>query len=128
MEFLEVTLDKIKELAELSSEIWHEYWPCILSDEQIDYMVDKFQSEHAMLEQIKKENSTYYCIVKDGNKCGYFGISQKKDYPSAGMHFSVRWKSVKPMHFADLRIIPAFSEHLKKNMGFHRKNIGNCTD
>ena len=80
MEFLEVTLDKIKELAELSSEIWHEYWPCILSDEQIDYMVDKFQSEHAMLEQIKKENYTYYFIVKDGNKCGYFGISRKKDY------------------------------------------------
>ena len=80
MKFLEVKFDNIKELAELASEIWHEYWPCILSVEQINYMVDKFQSEHAILEQIKNENYTYYFILKDGNKCGYFGISRKEDY------------------------------------------------
>lgn len=80
MKFLEVKFDNIKELAELASGIWHEYWPCILSVEQINYMVDKFQSEHAILEQIKNENYTYYFILKDGNKCGYFGISRKEDY------------------------------------------------
>ena len=80
MKFLEVKFDNIKELAELASGIWHEYWPCILSVEQINYMVDKFQSEQAILEQIKNENYTYYFILKDGNKCGYFGISRKEDY------------------------------------------------
>ena len=27
MEFLEVKKNEIKELADLASEIWHEYWP-----------------------------------------------------------------------------------------------------
>lgn len=80
MEFLEVKKDEIKELAQLASEIWHEYWPCILTDEQIDYMVEKFQSESALEFQMKNENYSYYFIIKDGIKCGYFGISRCKDY------------------------------------------------
>ena len=74
MEFLEVKKNEIKELADLASEIWHEYWPCILTDEQIDYMVEKFQSESALEFQMKNENYSYYFIIKDGIKCGYFGI------------------------------------------------------
>lgn len=80
MEFLEVKKDEIKELAKLAGEIWHEYWPCILTDEQIDYMVEKFQSESAIEFQMKNENYSYYFIIKDGIKCGYFGISRCKDY------------------------------------------------
>ena len=53
------TENEINELAELASEIWHEYWPCILTAEQIDYMVEKFQSKKAIKEQIKNENYTY---------------------------------------------------------------------
>ena len=56
LEFIEVELKDIKELAKLTSEIWHEYWTCILSDEQIDYMVEKFQSEKAIFEQMQNEN------------------------------------------------------------------------
>ena len=52
MEFLEVKKDEIKELAQLAGEIWHEYWPCILTEAQINYMVEKFQSEKAIIEQI----------------------------------------------------------------------------
>ncbi len=79
VEFKIVDKEHIKELADLASEIWHEYWPCLLSGEQIDYMVEKFQSEHAIIEQIKNEHYTYFFITKDGNKCGYFGISRKED-------------------------------------------------
>lgn len=80
MEFKEVKKSEILELADLASEIWHEYWPYILTDEQIDYMVEKFQSESAIEFQIKNENYSYYFIIKDGIKCGYFGISRKEDY------------------------------------------------
>ena len=70
----------IKELAELASSIWHEYWTCILSKEQIDYMVENFQSQHAIEEQIKNENYTYYFIISDGKKAGYTGIADKGGY------------------------------------------------
>lgn len=43
----------IKLLAKLASKIWHEYWPCLLSEDQINYMVKNFQSEEAISEQIK---------------------------------------------------------------------------
>ncbi len=70
----------IKELALLASEIWHEYWPCILTSEQIDYMVDKFQSENAIINQIENENYTYYFLKVDEKTAGYTGVSDYKDY------------------------------------------------
>ncbi len=76
---LEVVND-IKLLAQIASEIWHEYWPCLLSVEQIDYMVQKFQSEEAIEEQIKNESYTYYFLVEGRDIVGYTGISKKKDY------------------------------------------------
>ena len=72
--------DDIKVLAKLTSEIWHEYWPIILSSEQIDYMVEKFQSEEAITEQIKNENYQYYFINRNGENVGYVGISPKEEY------------------------------------------------
>ena len=80
IEFIKIKLDNISELAKLTSEIWHEYWTCILSDEQIDYMVDKFQSEIAITNQINNENYTYFYIVYNNQKAGYIGLSDKQDY------------------------------------------------
>ncbi|MBQ9244688.1 GNAT family N-acetyltransferase [bacterium] len=68
----------IKELAILASEIWHEYWTCILSQEQIDYMIEKFQSENAIINQIKNDNYIYFYIIYDNKKAGYIGISKKQ--------------------------------------------------
>ncbi len=78
---IEITEVKdIKELANLASDIWHEYWVDILSPEQIDYMVEKFQSENAILNQIKSENYTYFFIKSEGQNAGYIGLSKKDDY------------------------------------------------
>lgn len=78
--YQKVEKQNIKELAGLASAIWHEYWTCLLPFEQIDYMVENFQSENAIKNQIENENYTYYFIIKDGEKAGYFGISDKVGY------------------------------------------------
>ena len=78
--FQKVENNQIKELAGLASAIWHEYWTCLLSHRQIDYMVENFQSEKAIKNQIENEGYTYYFIIKNGEKAGYFGISDKNDY------------------------------------------------
>ena len=80
IKFQKVENNQIKELADLASSIWHEYWTCLLSPEQIDYMVENFQSEKAIKEQIENENYTYYFIKSDNENGGYFGISDKADY------------------------------------------------
>ena len=43
-------------------------------------MINKFQSEHAIVEQIKNDNYLYFLIIRNQNICGYFGISLKDDY------------------------------------------------
>ncbi len=78
--FKKVEIKNIKSLAKLASQIWHEYWTEILTSEQIDYMVEKFQSENAITSQYKNEKYTYYFITKDNENIGYFGISEKQDY------------------------------------------------
>lgn len=80
MELRKVKKEEIKTLAELASKIWHEYWPCILTPEQIDYMVENFQSENAIKEQIANENYTYYFLITDGEVAGYTGVSDKGEY------------------------------------------------
>lgn len=69
----------IIECAKLAAEIWNQHFISILSQEQIDYMVSKFQSEKALHEQIENEGYTYYFFVVDGCRVGYFGICPKED-------------------------------------------------
>ena len=50
----------IRALAALATEIWHEYFTAIISKEQIDYMVEKFQSYPVLKKAIEEENYTYF--------------------------------------------------------------------
>lgn len=65
--------EEAKDLAALADEIWHEYFPCILSQGQIDYMLKRFQSEKAVLEQLG--DGYIYCFIRSGGDvCGYMCI------------------------------------------------------
>lgn len=73
--------ENIGALAALAHEIWHEYWPFLLSEEQISYMVEKFQSEAAIIRQRTEENYRYYFIAgAGGERVGYFGVAAKQGY------------------------------------------------
>lgn len=79
VEFIPVkSEEQIKKLAALADEVWHEYFVELLSLEQIDYMVERFQSEHAMTEQMKQEGYEYY-LIKQGNLIvGYTGVKPEE--------------------------------------------------
>ena len=78
VKLIKITTDEqAKKLAALADEIWHEWFPRLLSAEQINYMVEKFQSERAMKEQMQNEGYEYYFIHRNGVHIGYTGI--KKD-------------------------------------------------
>lgn len=75
MEYLAVTEgEELKELAALAHEIWNEYFPCILEQGQIDYMVEKFQSHEAISRQISEEGYRYFLLREEGDTAGYAGI------------------------------------------------------
>lgn len=70
---------ELKAVAELASIIWHECFIDIISEGQIDYMVEKFQSYKAMTKQIIEQDYSYFAVREDEELCGYIGVKPEKD-------------------------------------------------
>lgn len=71
--------DQMKRIAAIADEIWHEYFPCLLTEGQIDYMVEKFCSFKAMKENVQKDNYIYYFIKRGGEDIGYTAVKPDGD-------------------------------------------------
>ncbi|MCM1133068.1 MAG: GNAT family N-acetyltransferase [Ruminococcus flavefaciens] len=72
-------LSELRQVAEIADEIWHECFVGIISREQIDYMIDKFQSLDSMTDQIEYQGYTYFTVRDDGRLCGYFAVKPEQD-------------------------------------------------
>jgi len=81
MDFINIKTDnEIRELELLAHDIWHEYWPCLLKEEQINYMLSKFQSYDSIKSQIETENYIYNIVKINNEIAGYFGVCSKPHY------------------------------------------------
>ncbi len=69
-----VTDEQIHQLAFMADTVWHEWFSSILSAEQIDYMVKKFQSFAPMKKQMEQDGYEYYFLNAGGIYVGYIGI------------------------------------------------------
>ncbi len=72
------TDEQIQRITDLAEVIWNEHFTPIIGKKQVDYMVDKFQSYHALKEQLS-DGYTYYQIFDSGEFCGYTGIHPGED-------------------------------------------------
>ncbi len=82
IEFIPVITDKdIATLAALADEIWHEYYLTeLLTMEQIDYMVEQFQSPRAITDQVRNQGYRYYFMRTEGGiNVGYVGVHNDSD-------------------------------------------------
>lgn len=73
-----LTQEDISALARLAGEIWHECFAHILSGEQIDYMLQRFQSAEALAGQ-REQGYEYRFVCRDKTPLGYFGILPQPD-------------------------------------------------
>ncbi|AWB42970.1 GNAT family N-acetyltransferase [Paenibacillus sp. CAA11] len=73
------TKDQVASLAQMAGEIWHEYYIRIISKEQIDYMVEKFQSVPAITQQMESDGYEYYFLNAGGTNVGYVGVKPEQD-------------------------------------------------
>lgn len=71
--------NKLREVAMLAEKIWHECFIEIISAEQIDYMVEKFQSLGAMKNQVENQGYYYLAVMNDDDLCGYIGVKPEDD-------------------------------------------------
>ena len=95
---IEITMVKdidIASLATLAKEIWEEHFTPIIGEDQVAYMVDKFQSETTITNQILSEGYTYYKIVEEGQLVGYMAVvfnTEETFLSKLYLHKSVRGK------------------------------------
>lgn len=67
-----------RELRDLAYEIWNEFFPPIIGQDQVDYMLEKFSSLNAIQRQVL-EGYQYYFIVVDEQRVGYLTFKLNRD-------------------------------------------------
>lgn len=77
----QLKIEKVKteetgQLAELAERIWREHYTSIIGEAQVEYMLQKFQSEQAVLSQMKN-GTRYYFLRQNGQEAGYMGVEAK---------------------------------------------------
>ncbi|MBO4495922.1 MAG: HAD-IA family hydrolase [Clostridiales bacterium] len=63
----------------LAEIIWNEWFPNIISQEQINYMVKKYQSMPAIDEAIEKNGYEYFLLILGDTPVGYMGVVPDND-------------------------------------------------
>ena len=71
----------ILNLAHMAKEIWEEHYTPIIGKDQVDYMLEKFQSGSAIQAQIS-DNYSYYTVQKNNQAIGYLSYSINDETPS----------------------------------------------
>jgi diamine N-acetyltransferase len=71
------TQDQIAIVESLAREIWTEHYTSIIGKDQVQYMLDKFQSKYAISIQITEEGVRYFLIEEEGHYIGYIGVQSK---------------------------------------------------
>ena len=74
------TPEEFDVLAEFAAGIWREHFTKILGPEQVEYMLDLFQSSRAMQAQTVNDGYIYYRAYEDGEPCGYCAVCPHEDY------------------------------------------------
>lgn len=74
-----LTDEALKEISVLADEIWHEHFTPIIGEEQVEYMVEKFQSYQAITHQVKEDGYEYFQFLYDGEEAGYLGIKEEPE-------------------------------------------------
>ena len=72
--FIEVHSEQqIEDVAYLAREIWQEHYLPIIGQEQINYMLEKFQSERAITQQLT-DGYEYYSVTYNERSTGYMAV------------------------------------------------------
>ena len=65
-------------VVKLADEIWNEYYPSIIGQDQVNYMLETFQTAKAIHAQIQ-EGYHYFILKENETLLGYMAV-QKQDY------------------------------------------------
>jgi ribosomal protein S18 acetylase RimI-like enzyme len=71
--------EELEELTVLIRKVWREHYTPIIGAEQVEYMLDKFQSSEAISRQIVEENYHYYGLSHEKQLAGYYAVQPQAE-------------------------------------------------
>lgn len=75
--FKKVELSNLDELAALAGKIWKKHYITIISQEQIEFMLNWMYCKKALQEQIEKLNHQFYAVYSNTKMIAYASFSDK---------------------------------------------------
>lgn len=106
-------------IEELADTIWREHYIPIIGLEQVDYMLDKYQSIESMKDQIKN-GSSYYIIYYNRKPVGYLSFNKYEDIIFLSKIYVLR-------NFREKKIgkkAMSFVENKTKELGLSKIHLG----
>ena len=80
LKFVKVDNEKlVLEVESLAGSIWREYFPSLIGEAQVEYMLEKLQSGKAISGQLKEGYSYYLVRGETCKSAGYFCIQPQAD-------------------------------------------------
>ena len=67
----------INAISGLAQKIWNQYYPAIISQQQIDYMLDKMYSQESLKEQMSKKGHLFYFISHNKDNLGFISVNRE---------------------------------------------------
>ena len=68
---------QVESIVSLARNIWYEYFTPIIGKAQVDYMLDKFQSQESITRQIQHD-TIYFLMIENSEAIGYAAIILKE--------------------------------------------------
>lgn len=73
--FRQATENDIDAIAGLAHEIWNEYYPAIIGQEQVDYMLNRMYSAEGLMEQMLDKGHVFYLVGNATGDIGFYSFS-----------------------------------------------------
>lgn len=73
-----ISQENTSEVSRLARIIWQEHYLAIIGQEQVDYMLEKFQSKTVITQQLD-QGYEYYLILYQGQSTGYAAVAPIPD-------------------------------------------------
>lgn len=64
-------------IAQLANDIWYTWYTSIIGKEQVTYMLGRFYTLEALIEQQKQQN--FYIVYQEATPIGYIAVSNKEN-------------------------------------------------
>lgn len=66
-------------IAQLATLTWNQHYPAIISQQQIDYMLQRMYSEESLKEQMMVKQHRFFLIQSNESYIGFISVNQEKD-------------------------------------------------